>query len=38
VSLRDEHDEHVVNDENEVPIPSSEVFFDVHKSKELPKD
>jgi len=38
VSLHDEHDEHVVNDENEVSIPSNEVIVDVHKSKEPPKD
>ena len=31
------HDEHVANDENEVPIPSNEVIVGVHKSKELPK-
>jgi len=36
VSLHDENDEHVVNDENEVSIPSNEVIVDVHKSKEHP--
>ena len=36
LSLHDEHDEHVVNDENEVSIPSNEVIVDVHKSKEPP--
>jgi len=38
VSLHDEHDEHVVNNENEVSIPSNEVVIDLHKSKEPPKD
>jgi len=37
VSLRAEHDKHVVNGENEVPIPSSEEIVDVHKSKKPPK-
>jgi len=38
VSLHDEHDKCVVNDENELYIPSNEVNADVHKSKEPPKD
>jgi len=31
------HDEHVVNDKNEVSIPSNEMIVDVHKSEEPPK-
>jgi len=38
VSLHDLHDEHVVNNENEVSVPSNEVIVDVHKSKEPFKD
>ena len=38
MSLHDEHDEYVVNDENEVSIFSNEVIVDVHKSKKPPKD
>ena len=38
VSLHDEYDEHVENDEHEVSTPSNDVIIDVHNSKEVPKE
>ena len=38
VSFNDLHDDHVVNNENEVSVPPNKVIIDVHKSKEPPKD
>ena len=38
MSLHDEHNEHVVIDENEMSVTPNEVIIDVHKSKERPKD